>query len=41
VLRTKARARERWIVGLPAAGLALAGLGLLVCRQRRRKSAML
>jgi zinc/manganese transport system permease protein len=29
VLRGKARARERWIVGLPAALLALLGLGLL------------
>ncbi|HXW27623.1 MAG TPA: LPXTG cell wall anchor domain-containing protein, partial [Xanthobacteraceae bacterium] len=38
VLRAKARARERWIVGLPAAGLALVGLVILV-RRRRRKSA--
>jgi zinc/manganese transport system permease protein len=29
VLRTKARRRERWIVGLPATALALAGLVLL------------
>jgi zinc/manganese transport system permease protein len=29
VLRTKARRRERWIVGLPAATLALAGLGII------------
>src|SRR6266571_1937319 len=29
VLRAKARARERWIVGLPAAALALTGLVLL------------
>jgi hypothetical protein len=29
VLRTKARRRERWIVGLPAGALALAGLVLL------------
>src|SRR5262249_58452873 len=34
VLRAKARRRERWIVGLPAAGLALVGLGLLA-RVRR------
>jgi len=38
VLRARARARERWIVGLPAAALALVGLGLLV-RRRRHKSA--
>jgi zinc/manganese transport system permease protein len=36
VLRAKARARERWIVGLPAAGLAAAGLYLLVRALRRR-----
>ena len=35
VLRAKARRRERWIVGLPAAGLALAGLRLLA-RVRRK-----
>jgi zinc/manganese transport system permease protein len=29
VLRGKARAHERWIVGLPAAVMALIGLGLL------------
>jgi zinc/manganese transport system permease protein len=28
VLQTKARTRERWIIGLPAAIIALAGLGL-------------
>jgi zinc/manganese transport system permease protein len=36
VLRAKARRRERWIVGLPVAALALAGLGLLMrpwCRR--------
>jgi zinc/manganese transport system permease protein len=32
VLRTKARTRERWIVGLPFAVLALIGLGMLVRR---------
>jgi zinc/manganese transport system permease protein len=37
VLRAKARARERWIVGLPAAALALTGLGLLMQRWRRRR----
>jgi zinc/manganese transport system permease protein len=35
VLRTKARSRERWIIGLPAAGLALAGF-LLIARSMRR-----
>jgi len=35
VLRAKARSRERWIVGLPAAGLALAGF-LLIARSMRR-----
>jgi len=32
VLRAKARSRERWIVGLPFAILALIGLGILVRR---------
>ena len=32
VLRGKARARERWAVGLPAAVIALVGLGLLARR---------
>jgi zinc/manganese transport system permease protein len=36
VLRAKARRRERWIVGLPAAALALAGLLLLTYYARRR-----
>ena len=36
VLRAKARARERWIVGLPAVVLAVLGLGLLARRVRRR-----
>ncbi|HML13286.1 MAG TPA: metal ABC transporter permease [Xanthobacteraceae bacterium] len=36
VLRAKARGRERWIVGLPAAALALAGLGLLTWSWPRR-----
>lgn len=36
VLRAKARSRERWIVGVPASGLALAGLGLLTWSWRRR-----
>jgi zinc/manganese transport system permease protein len=36
VLRAKARRRERWIVGLPAAALALAGLVLLTRAWRRR-----
>lgn len=35
VLRGKARARERWTVGLPAAIIAIVGLGLLVRRVRR------
>jgi zinc/manganese transport system permease protein len=35
VLRTKARRRERWIVGLPAAALALGGLWLMFWRPRR------
>jgi len=43
VLRGKARARERWMVGLPAAILALVGLGWLAhphrWRQSRRRSA--
>jgi zinc/manganese transport system permease protein len=43
VLRGKARARERWMVGLPAAILALVGLGWLArpyrWRQSRRHSA--
>jgi zinc/manganese transport system permease protein len=38
-LRAKARARERWIVGLPAVALALAGLGLLMRRMRQRRTA--
>jgi zinc/manganese transport system permease protein len=36
VLRAKARRRERWIVGLPAAVLALAGVGLLMHAWRRQ-----
>jgi zinc/manganese transport system permease protein len=43
VLRGKARARERWMVGLPAAIIALLGLGWLArphrWRQSRRRSA--
>jgi zinc/manganese transport system permease protein len=41
VLRVKARRRERWVVGLPAAGLALAGLCLFAwaARKRNRKAA--
>jgi hypothetical protein len=35
VLRAKARRRERWIVGLPAAALALVGLWLMLWRRRR------
>ena len=35
VLRSKARARERWAVGLPAAIIAIAGLGVLARRIRR------
>ncbi|MBV9427995.1 MAG: metal ABC transporter permease [Bradyrhizobiaceae bacterium] len=35
VLRAKARRRERWMVGLPAAVLTLAGLGLLMRRWGR------
>ena len=35
VLRSKARARERWAVGLPAALIAIAGLGMLARRIRR------
>src|SRR5262249_28840462 len=35
VLRAKARRRERWIVGLPAAALSLAGLVLLGRMQRK------
>jgi zinc/manganese transport system permease protein len=35
-LRAKARRRERWIVGLPVAALALAGLVLLARSWRRR-----
>src|SRR5205807_4735419 len=35
VLRSKARTRERWAVGLPAALIAIAGLGLLARRIRR------
>jgi zinc/manganese transport system permease protein len=37
VLRTKARKRERWIIGLPAAIVALAALGFLVLASRRRR----
>jgi hypothetical protein len=35
VLRAKARRRERWIVGLPAAALALVGLWLMLWRRGR------
>ena len=35
VLRTKARRRERWIVGLPAAIVAVVGLWLMFWRLRR------
>jgi len=36
VLRGKARERERWAVGLPAAVIALLGLGLLARRARKQ-----
>lgn len=36
ILRAKARRRERWIVGLPAAAVALAGLLLLAMSWRKR-----
>ncbi len=39
VLRAKARSRERWIVGLPFAVLALIGLGMLVRRLNGRLDA--
>jgi zinc/manganese transport system permease protein len=41
VLRAKARARERWWVGLPTVLISVAGLGLLLrpYRQRRRAAA--
>jgi zinc/manganese transport system permease protein len=39
VLRGKARARERWIVGLPGAVLALLGLLWLTRRVRRKRIA--
>ena len=35
VLRAKARARERWIVGVPAGFIAIVGLGLMARRFRR------
>jgi zinc/manganese transport system permease protein len=38
VLRGKARARERWMVGLPAAIIAILGLGWLARPYRRRHS---
>jgi zinc/manganese transport system permease protein len=38
VLRGKARARERWLVGLPAAIIAILGLGWLARPYRRRPS---
>jgi zinc/manganese transport system permease protein len=38
VLRGKARSRERWVIGLPAAVIALLGLGLLVRRQRHDRA---
>ncbi len=38
VLRGKARARERWMVGLPAAMVALLGLGWLARPHWRRRS---
>jgi zinc/manganese transport system permease protein len=38
VLRAKARARERWIVGVPGMGLAAAGLYLLVRALRKRST---
>ena len=37
VLRAKARARERWLVGLPAAIISFMGLGLLVRAFRRQR----
>jgi zinc/manganese transport system permease protein len=40
VLRGKARSRERWVIGLPAAIVALLGLGLLL-RRRRHDRALL
>ncbi len=36
VLRAKARARERWIVGVPLALIALLGLAWLARRFRKR-----
>jgi len=39
VLRAKARRRERWIVGLPAAALAMAGMLLLMRFWRRGQAA--
>jgi zinc/manganese transport system permease protein len=39
VLRAKARRRERWIVGLPAAVLALAGLFIMVRRFGQKRAA--
>jgi len=39
VLQTKARARERWIIGLPATFIALAGLGLSMRWFSRRRRA--
>jgi zinc/manganese transport system permease protein len=36
VLRTKARSRERWMIGLPAAIVAITALGLLSRRLHLR-----
>jgi len=38
VLQGKARSRERWAIGVPAAIIALLGLGLLVRRQRHDRA---
>jgi len=38
VLRAKARSHERWVIGLPAAIIALLGLGLLLRRRRHDRA---